>query len=209
MTGHGAAETIGASGFHPGDVHRDLDDLLLVEDHAQRVLEDGFEQRMRIRDLLASLFAADVRMDGVALDRARPDDRHFDHQVVEGPGTGSRQSLHLRPRLDLENADGVRLAAHLENLWVVEHELVQVGTGAGGVLDQLQGFGHDRQRAQAEHVHLDQTEIFDVVLVELDDTSSLHCRRLHRRDIDQRLAGDEHAAVVDRQVAGKLDDLAA
>src|SRR5437868_2489469 len=34
MSRHRSAETVGAAGLHAGDIHRDLDDLLLVEDHA-------------------------------------------------------------------------------------------------------------------------------------------------------------------------------
>ena len=77
------------------------------------------------------------------------------------------------------------------------------------VLDQLQRLGDDRQRAQPEHVHLDQAEVLDVVLVELDDPPALHRRRLHRHDVDERLPGHQHAAVVDRQVTGKVDHLPA
>src|SRR2546430_3056761 len=36
-------------------------------------------------------------------------------------------------------------------------------------LGQLQRLGHDGEGAQAEHVHLDEAEVLDVVLVELDD----------------------------------------
>ena len=209
MAGHGSAESVGAPGPHAGDKHRDLDDLFLVQDHAQRVFENGLEQRMRIGDLLASLLAPDIGMDGVALDRSRPDDGHLDHEVVEGLRPRSWQGLHLRTRLDLEDADGVRLAAHLEHCGVLQRQLVEVRPCAGRVLDQLEGFGHHRQGAQAQHVHLDQAQVFDVVLVELDDAAPFHRRGLDRRDVDQWLAGDEHAAVVDREVAGKLDDLAA
>src|SRR2546430_16304134 len=106
MAGHGAPKAVRASRLHAGDVHRDLDDLLLVEDHAKRVLEDRLEERVRVRDLLASLLAADVRMHGVALDRSWPDDRHLDDEVVERLRPSAGQRLHLRPRLELGTAEG-------------------------------------------------------------------------------------------------------
>src|SRR4051794_31535144 len=99
MTRHRAAKTIGGTGPHARDVHRDLDDLLLVEDHPERVLEDRLEQRMRVRDRLAALLAADVRMHRVALDRPGPDDRDLDHQVVERLWPRARKRLHLRSGL--------------------------------------------------------------------------------------------------------------
>src|SRR5256885_13319675 len=71
------------------------------------------------------------------------------------PYTTLFRSLHLSPRLDLENADCVRLAAHLEHFLVLQRQLVEVWPHAGRVLDQVESFGHDGQGAQAEHVHLD------------------------------------------------------
>ena len=206
---HRSAKTVGATRSHARDIHRDLDDLLLVEDHPERVFEDRLEQRMRVGDRLTALLAPDVGMDGVALDRAWPDDRHFDDQVVEGLRPGPGQRLHLSARLDLKHADRVRGAAHVEHSRVFQRQLVEVWPRAGRVLDQVQRLGHDRKRAKAEHVHLDETEVFDIVLVELDDPPSLHSGRLDGRDVDQRLAGDEHASVVDREVARKFDHLAA
>ena len=104
----------------------------------------------------------------------------------------------------------VSAALHISNTFgIVERELVEVGPHALLVLDQLQRLGDDRERAQPEHVHLDQAQVLDVVLVELDDPPALHRRRLDRHDVDERLPGDQHAAVVDRKVAGKVDHLAA
>ncbi len=96
VTGHRTPEHVRPAGRHASDPHRDLDDLLLVEDHAQRVLEDWLQQGMRVRDRLPTLLAPDVRMDRVALDRSRPDDRDLDHQVVEALRPGTRKGLHLR-----------------------------------------------------------------------------------------------------------------
>ena len=45
-------------------------------------------------------------------DRARADDRHLDHEVVEALGLHARQRGHLRAALDLEHADGVGLLQH-------------------------------------------------------------------------------------------------
>src|SRR5712692_3003480 len=119
MAGHRAPEHVGPTRRHARDPHRDLDDLLLVEDHSQRVLEDRLQQRMWIGDLLATLLSPDVRMNRIALDRPGPDDRYLDHQVVEALRPGAGECLHLRARLDLKYPDGVGIAAHLEDLRVV------------------------------------------------------------------------------------------
>ena len=46
-------------------------------------------------------------MHHVALDRSRPNDRHFDYDVVKTFRFHPRQGGHLRAALDLENADRV------------------------------------------------------------------------------------------------------
>ena len=209
MARHRATEHVGAARRHARDLHRDLNDLLLIEDHAHRVLENRLQQRVCVRDRLATLLAPDVRMHRVALDRPGPDDRDLDHQVVEARRPCARKGLHLRAGLDLEHADGVGLAAHIEHLRVVQRQLVEVGANARLVANQLQRLGDDRERAQPEHVHLDEAKVFDVVLVELDDAASLHRRRLNRHDVHQRLAGDQHPAVVDRKVTREVLHLAA
>src|SRR5450756_3025430 len=95
VTRHRAPEAIRPAGRHAPDRHRDLDDLLLVEDHPKRVLEDPLQQWMWIRDRLPALLPVDVRVDGIALDGPRPDDRDLDHQVVEAVGPRAGKGLHL------------------------------------------------------------------------------------------------------------------
>ncbi len=52
-------------------------------------------------------------MHHVALDRAWPDDRDFDDQVVEIARLQAWQHRNLRPRFDLEHAHGVAPADHV------------------------------------------------------------------------------------------------
>src|SRR5450759_3319903 len=209
VAGHRPPEAIRPARRHAPDRHRDLDDLLLVEDHPKRVLENPLQMWMRIGDRLPPLLSVDVRVNRVALNRPWPDDRDLDHQIVEAVGPRAGKRLHLRAGLDLEHADGVGGAAHLEHLWVVERQLVEVWPNTVSVFDQLERFGDDRERAQPEHVHLDQAKVLDIVLVELNDPPPLHRRRFDRHDIDERLSRDQHAAVVDREVTRKIDHLPA
>ena len=206
---HRAAEPVGLAGGHARHGDADLQDLLLVKDHAECVAEDRLQQRVQVGDRLASLLAADVGMDGIALDRPGPDDRHLDDQIVEGVGPRARQRLHLGTRFDLEDPDGVGLPDHLVDARVVQRKPVEVGPCAGPPLDQVQALGHDRKRAEPEHVHLDQAQILDVVLVELDHDAAGHGGRLDGRDVDEGLAGDEHSADMDREVAREVQCLIA
>ncbi len=61
----------------------DAQQLFLEERDAKRSSQDGFEQRMRIPDLLPSLAPLHVRVHHLSNDRSRPDDRHLDHEIIE------------------------------------------------------------------------------------------------------------------------------
>ena len=104
--------------------------------------------------------------------------------------------------LDLEEPDGVDLADDVEDALVIEWQLVEVGPCARGLLDEFEALRDRRERAQPEQVHLDEPEVLDIVLVELHDDAARHGRALHRHDVDERLAGDEHAAHMDTQMPG-------
>ena len=163
---------------------------------------------MEVADRLQPLPAAQVGVHGVSLDGPGPDDRDLDHQVVEFPRLGLVQRLLLGSRLDLEEADGVDRADHVVDARIIEGEAVEVGADAVGPLDHLQALGDRGEGAQPQQVHLDEAEVLDVVLVELDHHPALHAGALHRDHVDERLAGDQHAADVDGEMpGGALDDL--
>ena len=63
---------------------------------------------MQVGDLLAPQPAADVGVDGVALDGAGADEGDLDDDVVELLGAQPGQSGHLGTRLDLEDPNRVR-----------------------------------------------------------------------------------------------------
>ena len=139
-------------------------------------------------------------MDGIALDGARPDDRDFDHEVVEVLRPRFRQRLHLRPTLDLEDAHGVGRLEHREDLGDVFGHAVEIEADGAVVLDQLERLVDGRQHAEAEQVELDELERLDVALVVLGHDAVGHRGPLQRRDVDERRGGDQHAAAMDREV---------
>jgi hypothetical protein len=108
-------------GREAGERHRHLDDLVLEDDRAERLLEHGLERRVVVLDdvagLLAQLLAAvDVRVDRAALDRAGAHDRHLDRDLLERLGARAPQRGHLRAALDLEDAGGVGVLDRRERL---------------------------------------------------------------------------------------------
>src|SRR5438094_3696624 len=99
---------------------RDAEDLLLEEDHAERLLEDRLEQRMRVLHRLAALPAGGAGIYHVPLRRAWPDARDLDDDVREVPRPHARQGLRLRTALHLEETDRVDLADEVVHGGVVE-----------------------------------------------------------------------------------------
>ena len=69
----------------------------------------GSRQGMEIGRRLQPLAAAQVGMDHAALDRARPHDRHLDHDVLEALRLKSRKHLGLCTTLDLEARQSICL----------------------------------------------------------------------------------------------------
>ena len=161
---------------------------------------------MQVGHRLEPLAAAQVGMDRVTLDRTGADDRHLHDQVVEAARLRLPQRLLLGAQLDLEEPDGVDLADHVVDALVVEGQRVEVGPLPRGLLDEVEALRDRRERAQPEQIHLDEPDVLDVVLVELHDHPSRHGRPLHRHDVDERLAGDEHAADMDAQMARRALD---
>ena len=111
-------------------------------------------------------------MHHVALDRAGPDDRHLDDQVVELRGPEARQHVHLRPALHLEDAEAVGAAEHGIGLRVVLRHGLQGQPRAAMQVDQVEGAADAGQHAEAQHIDLEDPQRLDVVLVPFDDGRS-------------------------------------
>ena len=203
---HRPPEAVALGRAEARDLDRDPHHLLLVEDHAHRVLEDRLQAWMQVRHRLQALLPPQVRVNRVALDRAGPDDRDLDDEVVEVGRLRLRQGLHLGPAFDLEDPDGIGCLEHREDLRHLLGQPVEVEADGAVVLDQLEGLVDRGEHPKPEQVELDQLDRLDVALVELDDDAVLHRRPLERRDVDERGGGHEHPAAVDAQVARKSID---
>ena len=89
LLAHGAAQQVGlaerVAGEHVGDLH----DLLLIDDDAERLVQDLFELRQLVLDLAAAPLALDEVVDHAALDRPGPIERVQRRQVFNRVGLDS------------------------------------------------------------------------------------------------------------------------
>ena len=154
------------AGHDDGDAH----DLLLVDDRAVGALEDVLQPLVVVDDLLAPLLAVDEVVDHARAQRAGTVQGDDGDDVVVGIGFHAlEQCAHTR-RLDLEHAVGAACLHELEDAFVgFPVGLLEVEVDAVVVLDVAQRLRDDRQRAQAEEVHLEQAHVGGHVTVVLGD----------------------------------------
>ena len=209
---HGAPELVGLAGReatgNDGDFHR----LLLKQRHAHRLAENVLKFRLGIVDVLLALPATEIGMHHVALDGTGPDDRHLDDEIVELTRPEARQHRHLRPALDLEDAERVGPADHVIDLGILRRQRRQLERAAMAVtlvvmyLKHFEGLAQAGQHAERQHVDLQYADGVEVVLVPFDHLALVHRRLDDRHDLVEPIAGDDKAADMLGQVARKPHD---
>src|SRR3546814_15515527 len=96
-------------------------------------------------------------MDHVTLDRPGADDRDLDHQVVEAFGLDARQHRHLRPALDLEDAQRIGLLYHAIDGGII---ILHVGHAALDALMLAQQV--DSAAQSAEHAAAEDSDLYQL-----------------------------------------------
>ena len=216
--GHGPAQAVGVVLAEPGRLDGQAHGLLLEQGDAQGLAQHPVQlvRRAVLRrgggelHRVGPVAPAQVGVDHVALDGAGPDDGDLDDQVVEAPGLQARQHGHLGPALHLEDAHRVRPAQHVVDLRDLLGDLGDVGQPGpvGPRRDHLEGLAQGGQHAQGQDVDLHQAQGVDVVLVPLDEGAVGHGGVADGDHLVQPAPGQDIAAHVLGQVAGKAQQLA-
>ncbi|TSE33060.1 hypothetical protein Tchar_01868 [Tepidimonas charontis] len=176
---HAAAQGVGLFGAEAGRQHRDLHHLFLKDRDPQRALQGCSQLGPRQGDGVAALHPLPRGQIGVhhaALDGARAHDGQLHHQVVETARLQARQHAHLGAAFDLEDAHGVGTLDHGEGGGVVARYVGQCQRMPPSSAGQGQCVVQGAQHAQRQHIHLQQAQGVDVVLVPLDDGAPWHGR---------------------------------
>ncbi len=193
---------------------RDVEHLVLEDDHAERLAQRLLQQRMvggrLVRRVLAQpLPALDIWMHGLALDRPRTHERDLHRQVVEVLRLRAQDRLHLRAALDLEAAHRVGVLDLGVHVLVFERDAREVDLLAARARDQVDALLDGGEHPEPEQVDLQKAGVRARVLVPLAHLPAGHRRRLHGDDLDERSCRDHHSARMLRDVPRQAGDLRA
>ena len=166
---------------------------------------------MAIDRLLAAVLAVHVSVDHAAVERAGTIERSAGDDVADVVGPHPLEQFADAVRLELEHALGVAALQQLVRLRIVERQIVDVDFLAARLLDQPHGVVQQRQSAQAQEVHLEHADLFEVAHHPLrGDDGLVACATgvvaladdaLQRHIIGQRPVGDDDAGGVRAGVA--------
>ena len=214
LAAHRPPQPLGLPHAEAGERHRDLEHLVLEDDDAER-LPQRLGERAGGRPAATKLGSSRSRwrcsMYGwTALPWIGPGRTSATWTVRSSRFSGPRaqQALHLRAALDLEVADRVGALDLGVDRRVVERDPREVDRLAAQARDLVDALLDRREHPEPEQVDLQEAGVGARVLVPLADLAALHRRGLHRDELDERPARDDHPARVLRDVARQARDLA-
>ena len=127
LLAHGAAQQVGFAERVAGQPVGDLHHLFLVDDDAQRFLQDFLQFRKFVFDLLAAVLAIDEVVDHAALNRAGTVERVQSGEIFDGIRLVAAQHVAHAVRFKLEHAGGQAVVKDLlVGLLVVERNAFEI-----------------------------------------------------------------------------------
>ena len=195
---HGAAYQVCATEGVARQRLQHLHHLLLIHDAPVGDLEDRLQQGMGVLDPLGVAAVFDVAGDGVHRTGA-VEGNHRD-EILESGGAQLHQHPLEAARLHLEYAVRFALGQHLIHPLVVQRN-VRHGERGRVFLNHFLCVGDHRQVAQAEEIHLEDTQLLQVIHGVLGG----HRLVIHtqRHVLADGAGGNHHAGGVGRGVAGE------
>ena len=201
LFGDGAAHHVRAAQRVARQLLEDHHDLLLIDDAAVGVRQDGLQHGVLVGDEGGIRFAGDEPGDG--LHRAGAVQGVDGGQVTDGGGLHLHAHAGHAGGFHLKQACGAPGGDHLEHLRVVLGQVVNAHMDAA-LGKRLDGVVQHRQVAQGEEVHLQQAKALQRRRFVLGDDALIVARQ--RDVLIHRLAGDDHARRVLGGVAGHTLD---
>ena len=140
-------------------------------------------------------------MHHIALDRAGPHNRHFNHKIINIARFQPRQHVDLGTAFDLKHADRITITQHvIDRRIVTRHGQIRLSVIKA---DQIKGLADTGQHPECQNINLHDAQRVDIVLVPLDKIPILHRGGTNRHDRVQPILREHKTAHMLRQVARK------
>ena len=200
LLAHGAAHQVGFAKRITGEPLEDCHDLLLIDQHAERVAHHFLQLVEVVFDFLAPVAAINEVINHAAIDRAGSVERVERRQVFQAIGLQPAADVFHAVGFKLEDRFGLAVAEELQRRPVVERNLCEVERLGSLALDGLQGVVDDRQRRQRQEVHLQHAGLFQIAHGVL--RGDFVARRFrHRHQLIKRFRRNHHARRMHRRMA--------
>ena len=147
LLAHRGAQHVRLTQAEARQLGRDLHHLLLVDDHAVGLFEDGFQLRERVDDLLLATLALHVLVDEATLERPGPKQRDGRGDVLEARRPHVLQQPAQPRGLQLEHAVRVGRLQQPEGRGIVPGDLPEIEPEAARLLEILESVLDDREVA--------------------------------------------------------------
>ena len=201
LLAHRAAQQVGLAQRVARNDIGDLHHLFLVDDDAQRLLQQRLQLRQHVLHRAPPPLAFDEVVDHPALDGPRPVESIQRRKVFHRGGPVAAQHVAHPARLKLEYARSERAMEDLlVRRRVVQRDRREIEVDALRQFDQLERVVNDGQRGQTEEVHLQQAHLFDRLHVVRGDNGIVLGAR-HRHKFGKRLGRNHHARGVNTRAA--------
>ena len=201
---HGAAQEIGAAKRIARQLLGNLHDLLLVDHHAEGLLQDAFEVRIQVVGLFLTVLTSDVARD--LIHRTGAIECHQRDDVFEHVGLEAAQHVAHTRAFQLKHAGGGTTRHQVVGLTVVERQLQEIEFGAL-LLHQFDRALQNRQRLEAEEVEFHQTGRLDPLHIELGHRHIRTRIAVERHQLIEWTVADHNTGSMGRGVAVKPFEL--
>ena len=196
LLAHRLAERVGHAAREAAQKPRKKHHLFLVHRDAVGVLQVRLHERMVVGDRFAPLLAGDEGRD--VRERSRTVQGVHGDQVFQTVRLKLHQILLHAVRFELEKTGRRAAPEDFVRLLVVHGNVVRIDVDAAELLDQRHAFLFDRERLEAEEVHLQEADRLHEVSVVLGrEEFFVGIRRGHHgQRVNERIARDDYAAGV-------------